>query len=465
MRFKTVLKRISIFLLCFILLSFSVFFSYSRTVKAAVPVVAVGIAAIASFLGAAGVSLTTQDMTKQSFTDSLYDMANQYSESSNVISLEDAMKTKDALNYYYNSKAGDAVVSFGDEFSSWLNGFKNWFVNNFALTDSGETVVLAEDKFTTYSGESYAYYTSFSEFVSGKVPAPSVTVSTSPEVIHISQDRYLVVVGYDDGFQYGYYRPGVRFQLYNSQGVLLGSNGHRYASSTPNDFSFIRVCFQWFPQYGYFGINSLPLDSGSYSTGGYSWHLPDLTLNNVTTSSIGLSGSLTDGYNDFEQALNDAKTDAGVNGQVVVDVGSVEVDKPYTDEAIANGILDNAITNVGTGTLVGGYADEKEVEQETDAEKVPTVAEIGEGIVLVDGLEDFFPFCIPFDLYEIINLLNVPAEAPKFDWKMSFSGRVDDYDISIDLTPYNTVATVFRTMIVIVFLIFLTLKTRDLIRG
>ena len=242
---------------------------------------------------------------------------------------------------------------------------------------------------------------------------------------------------------------------------MFCSFSNPYKSDDAGNFNFIKVFF------GYNGGLSLcmaPSTAGDYTVSNYSVNTY-LPVNSSDITSIGLTGSLTDGYNDFEQALNDAKTDAGVNGQVAVGAGSVESDKPYTDESIANGILDNVITNVGTGTLVGGYADDKEVENENDVERVPTVAEIGSNIVVVDGLEDFFPFCIPFDLFEIISLLNVQSEAPKFNWKMSFADRVDDYDIVIDLTPYNTVAAVFRTMIIIVFLIFLTLKTRDLIRG
>ena len=467
MRFKTVLKRISVFFLVFVVLFCVVFFSFNRAkeVKAEPFSIGLGVSALLALFGASGVALTTSNFTSNNYASTIEGYANQYSSESGTKSIADFEATRNAFNYYYSEQTGEAMVSVSNEFSQWFNGFKNWFVQNFALTDSGETVVLAEQKFTTYDGKSYSYYTDFSGFVDGKVPMNSVNVSLSPEVIHLNQNYYLVVQGYDDGFMYGYYRPGVRFQLFDALGNLVGSNGHRYASSTQNDFSFIRVCFQWFPQYGYFGINALPLDNGRYNSGGYSYHLPSLTMNDVTTSQIDLSGKLTDGYDDFEQALSDAQSDAGENGQIAVGVGDVSVDKPYTQERIADAILDNAIANTGAGTLVGGYADEKEVENENDVQRVPTAAEIGSNIVVVDGLEDFFPFCIPFDLFEIISLLNVPAEAPKFDWKMSFADRVDDYDIVIDLTPYNTVAAVFRTMIIIVFLIFLTIKTRDLIRG
>ena len=73
------IKRSFVVLLCAVLLFVCVISSSSYKVKAAVPVVAVGIAALASFLGAAGVSLTTQNLTKESFSDSLYDIVNQYS--------------------------------------------------------------------------------------------------------------------------------------------------------------------------------------------------------------------------------------------------------------------------------------------------------------------------------------------------------------------------------------------------
>ena len=51
------------------------------------------------------------------------------------------------------------------------------------------------------------------------------------------------------------------------------------------------------------------------------------------------------------------------------------------------------------------------------------------------GLDDLFPFCIPFDLINLINVLNVPAQAPYFEYPIKIED-VCDYVIIIDFGMY-----------------------------
>lgn len=83
------------------------------------------------------------------------------------------------------------------------------------------------------------------------------------------------------------------------------------------------------------------------------------------------------------------------------------------------------------------------------------------------GLTELFPFCIPFDLVMLFQVLKADAEAPCFTWKFVYytDGEKHTEDIIIDLSKFNKVAEILRMMELLAFMIALTIKTRDLIRG
>lgn len=84
-------------------------------------------------------------------------------------------------------------------------------------------------------------------------------------------------------------------------------------------------------------------------------------------------------------------------------------------------------------------------------------------------IKEFFPFCIPFDLYNIISYLNAEPEAPKFDIPIPSYDRSGNLTmankITVDLSMFDSVALVFRVCIFIIFIIGLIIITRNLIRG
>ena len=85
----------------------------------------------------------------------------------------------------------------------------------------------------------------------------------------------------------------------------------------------------------------------------------------------------------------------------------------------------------------------------------------------LSGLTELFPFCIPFDLVMLFQTLKAEAVAPCFTYKFVYyiDGKKKTEDIVLDLSKFNTVAEVLRMMELLAFMIALTIKTRDLIRG
>ena len=78
--------------------------------------------------------------------------------------------------------------------------------------------------------------------------------------------------------------------------------------------------------------------------------------------------------------------------------------------------------------------------------------------------QNLFPFCIPFDLIEFLGVLAADPVAPKFDWRI-YAPNVVDYTLEIDLSPFDSVAKICRTMELLAFCIGLILLTRNIIRG
>lgn len=87
------------------------------------------------------------------------------------------------------------------------------------------------------------------------------------------------------------------------------------------------------------------------------------------------------------------------------------------------------------------------------------------------SLGDFFPFCIPFDIYYCVQKFNVgQGEAPIIHipivYPRALQGALgESYDVIIDFNNYIALRNIIRAFILIFFLIGLMQVTRNLIRG
>lgn len=79
-------------------------------------------------------------------------------------------------------------------------------------------------------------------------------------------------------------------------------------------------------------------------------------------------------------------------------------------------------------------------------------------------LSKVFPFCIPFDLYAFLTCLNADPVTPVIHWEIAMPGG-GSYPLTIDLSPFNSVAQLLRRLELLLFCIALAMKTRDLIKG
>lgn len=80
------------------------------------------------------------------------------------------------------------------------------------------------------------------------------------------------------------------------------------------------------------------------------------------------------------------------------------------------------------------------------------------------SLSDYFPFCIPFDLYDFFSCLNADPVAPVIDWEIPLPTG-GTYPVKLDLSVFDPVASLLRTLQLLLFCVGLAFKTRDLIKG
>ena len=101
---------------------------------------------------------------------------------------------------------------------------------------------------------------------------------------------------------------------------------------------------------------------------------------------------------------------------------------------------------------------------EPELPEIPAVLPQGVSDKLKD-LSGKFPFCIPFDLVACFKSFgsNETAEAPKWDLTFKIPGTNKDYEFIVDLSMFEKYIPIFRSGVLILFLIGLMLGTRKLI--
>lgn len=76
-----------------------------------------------------------------------------------------------------------------------------------------------------------------------------------------------------------------------------------------------------------------------------------------------------------------------------------------------------------------------------------------------------FPFCIPFDIYKAVKLLDATPTAPVVHYKFYYT-KSKSYTIDINLNKFNSVAAILRRMECLLFIIGLATATRRIyLRG
>lgn len=174
---------------------------------------------------------------------------------------------------------------------------------------------------------------------------------------------------------------------------------------------------------------------------------------NDDVSSLALPGvnSLADAISyalEHGMSLSDVLAAAGIGvGDVARDIDyAATIDATLTDEAVS----DESIP----------------ADKQTVIPIVPSF-DVADAEFTLNGLDELFPFCVPFDIMRIIQFFNAKPKAPKFKWNVPTvkNGSVKKNEVEIDLSAYDGVAEVFRTLELLAFIFGFVLIVRNLIRG
>lgn len=76
-----------------------------------------------------------------------------------------------------------------------------------------------------------------------------------------------------------------------------------------------------------------------------------------------------------------------------------------------------------------------------------------------------FPFCIPFDLIDLIGVLDAEPAAPRWEIPIKAPLYGIDYTFVLDMSDFEQLAVIFRTFETALFILGLILLSRGLIRG
>ena len=192
----------------------------------------------------------------------------------------------------------------------------------------------------------------------------------------------------------------------------------------------------------------------SQPTNPESW--PDLKPNeNLTEDNTGIQPIPWDDYMDQVQVFNQNTT----NNNTTIQQGDTY-----------NNFVTNYITEVQTADQVETPDYNPVVPEQPQPEEKPentTEEDIeNESYMTTPGLQDVFPFCIPFDVASLFGSFGtIEREAPKITFPLVSQLFGIDEEIVLDLAMFDTVATILRTVELIGFALGLAFVTRYLIGG
>ena len=155
-------------------------------------------------------------------------------------------------------------------------------------------------------------------------------------------------------------------------------------------------------------------------------------------------------------------TDIPIDWGLVGDIAGTLTDVRAGVKDIADVLADAKVFPIDTtrDTVIDSDGDLSNDKAKDDV--IPAVPDASLSDYKLAGLEKVFPFCIPFDLIAFLGCLSAAPEAPAFDWVFPLPGKDGkEYTLHVDLSPWEPVAKIARTMETLAFCIGLVMITRE----
>ncbi len=242
------------------------------------------------------------------------------------------------------------------------------------------------------------------------------------------------------------------------------ADGNSFSYSTTNGSAYLRNIGEferfvivynesrpnWLCFYGLFD-DSLYLDStlgqesyfAYYNYTGYGFSDTDIYVPGTTPESVIINVNADSSYYNPD-----------IVGSWVTKANEGAIDWALDSSAVYQDVTSADTTSAMTATQTGVLTDAG-VAVESISDTMSDYA--------VPGLASIFPFCIPFDVYNFLSVLTAEREAPRFEFLLDF-GNLGSHTVEVDLSGWETVATILRTIELLGFCVGLALATSKLIK-
>lgn len=353
---------------------------------------------------------------------------------------------------------GGSIVRGGLAFSrkSW-NGYKkfaDWLVSKFNITDNSNDVALddipvsSSNEFgfniPSYIGDGYIfsqsgnnfnlYFRLYNNYFGSGVYFYYIKIPTN--------DYY--ILGLINLSSESYENPSLSYRagtgpdrIEASGSIRLLSGGHSYITG-----DVLRV---YSPVSGIPVVNSLnaipDLDGGGSDA-------PSSGLS-VSTKNVDIPDEIPDGGEGGENlgGLVIPAVGAGLGGAAGAIAGN-----------IMQGVLDGVMPDIDIRPADVKVPPGMEIDDDgnvfpSDVEFRPTDVFLDSDAYKLDMLTNYFPFSIPWDLLHFAAMFRAEPEIPILDFVIPMPDGIDDITIHIDLTPFDSVATLSRSGIFVLFAI------------
>ena len=369
------------------------------------------------------------------------------------------LSTKQAVELYnaYQDFTGDLETSiyyYPD--GSWSYGVDVGFVDRVRaflfdsgyLADTGNlaTIVPEGEVFRDYTANApcVAFMYSYSYYVASRndyyFSKSGYLVCTVPDLqLSVNGKSYDGYITYNDSKHYYYmiYQSATSCYAYELSDILSKPSDFYYVGDTGTTYTLREVI----EKYGWSGVQGVG----------------DTVIDYVAPPDVSIDVGYPDWYTNARPAVQpdtdeeitilpiplnpsaNPETQIGTLTQPDIWQGALADPMPDTD------------TNPDTGT-------DTDPDTQPDSPGAPST-DIGKFQI---DLKDFFPFCIPFDLYRFIEILCAEPEAPVFHWEFNVFGELHSLDV--DLSPWNSHAQLFRDAQVGLFIMGLLWITRKFIK-
>ena len=248
---------------------------------------------------------------------------------------------------------------------------------------------------------------------------------------------------------------------FTTQKTLQYFSGHNVTlnelSAYNNNFDYWNELYMIVPV----GFNSSSIPQLNYKGDIYGQAIDNLDSGEV--NSVSMERTNDDLSNLVSDNVNIDEVDVKTVDEVVSDVKSIDTS---TDAATdISKTLTDTITDANSKAQDRVDAEDK-ADDKTDTDIKDPANESDDVKKYKVKLVDIFPFCIPYDIYRFLKCLQADPVAPCFDipiiGKNSFG--LEEYTYTLDLSQFDSVAKILRTMELLAFCVGLAFVTNNLIK-